>query len=557
MPTNTPSSVTASSVTASAVTLNNVSFAWPDGTPAFSALSGSFGSGRTGLVGSNGAGKSTLLKLIAGLLTPATGHIGAPADIGYLPQALTLDASVTVAGLLGIADKLAALHAIEHGDVAEEHFEVLGDDWDLETRAAEALRAIGLSAADLERRVAQLSGGEAMLVAITGLRLRRTAVTLLDEPSNNLDRAARARLLTLLRSWPGTLLVVSHDTALLECMQQTAELHAGELTVFGGPYSAWREHQGVQQAAAAQSVRTAEQRLKAEKRQRVVAETALARRARTAQKNYDNRTAAKIVMHQKASNAQVSAGKLRSGGDDRVQEAQGALDAAASRMRAEESIHLELPDPGVPAGRGIAELSSASGTTVYLRGPERVALVGANGVGKSMLLEALVNGHASLDLAAAADRAGGRLLTERVGYLSQRLDGLDDDASAIENVRAVASGASESVIRNRLARLLLRGDSVHRPVRTLSGGERFRVALARLLFAEPPAQLLVLDEPTNNLDLQTVDQLVGALRSYRGALLVVSHDDAFLGRLALDRVLELSSDGSVREIADGVAGLVG
>lgn len=537
-----------SSHSPSSVTLNNVSFAWPDGTPALAALSGSFGTGRTGLVGSNGAGKSTLLRLIAGRLTPSTGQITAPADVGYLPQTLSHDASTTVAGLLGVADKLAALHAIESGDVAEEHFEVLGDDWDLETRADEALRAIGLSAADLGRLVTELSGGEAMLVATTGLRLRRTAVTLLDEPSNNLDRAARARLRTMLGSWPGTLLVVSHDTALLECMDETAELHAGVLTVFGGPYSAWREHHGVQQAAAAQSLRTAEQRLKAEKRQRVEAETALARRARTAQKSYDNRSAAKIVMNQKASNAQVSAGKLRSGGDERVQGAQSALDAAAARVRTEEGIHLELPDPGVPAGRGIAELDDGSGSIVYLQGPERVALIGANGVGKSTLLEALVH-----ERAADAGRAGGRLLTERVGYLSQRLDGLDGEASAVENVRAASSGGaaagpSDGEIRNRLARLLLRGDSVNRPVNTLSGGERFRVALARLLFAEPPAQLLVLDEPTNNLDLQTVDQLVGALRSYRGALLVVSHDDAFLARLGLDRVLELGADGALSDV---------
>ncbi|PPL14515.1 ABC-F family ATP-binding cassette domain-containing protein [Microterricola pindariensis] len=533
-----------SSGTPSSVTLNNVSFSWPDGTLALSALSGSFGTGRTGLVGGNGAGKSTLLRLIARQLSPSTGQIAAPADIGYLPQNLALDAGATVAGLLGVADKLAALRAIESGDVAEVHFEVLGDDWDLETRADEALRAIGLSAADLGRSVTELSGGEAILVAITGLRLRHAAVTLLDEPSNNLDRGARARLRTLLASWPGTLLVVSHDTALLEVMQTTAELHAGTLAVFGGPYSAWRENQDVLQAAAAQSVRSAEQRLKAEKRQRVEAEGTLARRAHIAQKSYDNRSAAKIVMHQKASNAQVSAGKLRSGGDDRVHEAQTALDAAATRLRSEESIHLELPDPGVPAGKGIAELrDGASGGTIYLHGPERVALVGANGVGKSTLLETLLGGGP-----ADAGRAGGRLLTERVGYLSQRLDGLDPDASAVENVRAAAPSTPVGVIRNRLARLLLRGDSVTRPVATLSGGERFRVALARLLFAEPPAQLLVLDEPTNNLDLPTVDQLVAALRSYRGALLIVSHNDAFLARLGLDRVLELGADGSFSDL---------
>ena len=127
--------------------------------------------------------------------------------------------------------------------------------------------------------------------------------------------------------------------------------------------------------------------------------------------------------------------------------------------------------------------------------------------------------------------------TDRVGYLSQRIDGLDDGASVLENLRTPGVGDVE--LRNRLARFLLRGDTVVRPVSALSGGERFRAALARLLLAEPPPQLLVLDEPTNNLDLDTVDQLVEALAAYRGGVLVVSHDEGFLGRLAPSVVLEL------------------
>jgi ATPase subunit of ABC transporter with duplicated ATPase domains len=525
----------------SSITLSGVGLTWPDGSTALRGISGTFGAGRTGLVGTNGAGKSTLLRLIAGELTPTTGRITTVGDVDYLPQTLTLGVGVTVAGLLGITQKLTALRAIEGGDAAERHFEVLGDDWDIETRAEEALRPIGLAAADLDRFVSEVSGGEAMLIAIAGLRLRRSPIALLDEPTNNLDRAARERLGRLLSSWPGALVVVSHDTAVLELMDDTAELHSGRLTVFGGPFSEWRAHLEQEQSAAAQAERTAEQVVKTEKRQRIEAEMKSARRAGAARSGRENSGIPKIVLNQRASDAQVSAGKLRTDIDNRIHTAQSALDAASARVREDAHIHVDLPDPEVPRSRRIAELHAA-GRSFVIRGPERIALIGPNGVGKTTLLDALVNGEEA--------RTGGIravLLTDRVGYLPQRLDGLDDNATVLANVRSAAPAAPPLVVRNRLARFLLRGGTVERAVGTLSGGERFRVALARLLLADPPPQLLVLDEPTNNLDLQSVDQLVDALRSFRGALLIVSHDDGFLSRLNLTATLTLARDGTLIE----------
>lgn len=525
----------------SSITLSGVGLDWPDGSAALVDISGTFGTGRTGLVGANGSGKSTLLRLIAGSLTPTTGHIATSGEVDYLPQTLTLDVAATVADLLGISGKVAALHAIESGDVAERHFDTIGDDWDLETRADDALRPIGLAAADLGRRVSEVSGGEAVLVAIAGLRLRRAPITLLDEPTNNLDRGARARLAVMVRSWPGALVVVSHDTSVLDLMDDTAELHAGRLTVFGGPYAEWWTHLEQEQAAATRAARTAEQVVKTEKRQRVQAETKLAQRARTGRKMRENKVAAKIVMNQWAANAQVSAGKLRTGLDEKIQSAQSALDIADERVRDDEHIHIDLPDPDVPTSRRIAELHGTNRSFV-MQGPERVALVGPNGVGKTTLLESLVHGAESLPGAGS-----GRLLTDRVAYLPQRLDELDDAASMLDNVCATASTVPPGRVRNQLARFLLRGATVNRAVGTLSGGERFRVALARLLLADPPPQLLILDEPTNNLDLHSVDQLVDALVAYRGALIVVSHDDEFLARLDLTMTLVLDQHGGLTE----------
>lgn len=389
------------------VILHDLGFSWPDGTVVLSGITGVFGADRTGLIGANGSGKSTLLRLIAGQLNPGAGSVTVEGDVAYLPQTLTLDVGTSVAELLGIAAQRAALAAIESGDAAEAHFEVIGEDWDIEARARALLAELGLAHLDLDRDVGSISGGEAMLVAIAGVRVAGASITLLDEPTNNLDRSARATLTDMLAQWPGTLIVVSHDVAVLDRMANTAEIHDGTLTVFGGPYRAWRAQLEAEQAAAVQAARTAEQAVKIEKRQRVEAETKLARRNRTAKKNRDSLP--RIVANMRASAAQVSAGKLRAGHDDRLRAAQAAADHAGARVREDEHIRVELPDPQLPAGRRIAEVAGTDGT-LTVTGPERVALIGPNGVGKTTFLHRLLSG------------AG--LRTDRVGYLPQRLDGL-------------------------------------------------------------------------------------------------------------------------------------
>ncbi|WP_407360015.1 ABC-F family ATP-binding cassette domain-containing protein [Microbacterium sp. LBN7] len=553
------------------VTLDRLTFTWPDGSHALDGLSGAFGSGRTGLVGRNGAGKSTLLRLMAGELEPTSGVVTASGDVAYLPQQLTLDVDRRVAELLGVSEALDAVRAISTGDVDPAHFDAVGDDWDIEARAQASLAEAGLAPDFLDRRVGELSGGEAVLVAIAGIRLRRAPITLLDEPTNNLDRDARAKLGAMVQAWKGTLIVVSHDLSLLELMDDTAELYAQSLSVFGGPYSEWRAWLDAEQDAAKQAEVTAAQALRKEKRQRIEAEVKLSHRTRTAKKAEIEKRVPKIIAHGRKMAAEVSAGKLRAEVGAKEEAARATLDEAGRRVRSDASMKIELPDPQVSRSRRIAMLGDEERAWV-LQGPERVALIGRNGAGKTTLLERLVAGAPQVGVHdSARTRDDGpdsaiptessafllnterpplvaEALTDRIGYLPQRIDGLDADRSVFENIAAAAPQVPEKELRNRLARFLIRGATAERPVSALSGGERFRVALAKLLLSDPPPHLVVLDEPTNNLDIDTVDQLVEALRAYRGAVLVVSHDDAFLARLGLDLTLEIQADGTLSEV---------
>lgn len=336
------------------------------------------------------------------------------------------------------------------------------------------------------------------------------------------------------------LVVVSHDRELLEHVDQIAELRDGHVRVFGGTFSAYTDALVVEQEAAQRMVRVAEADVRREQRQLVEARVKLARRERYANTDYANKRRPKVIMKLRKREAEVSAGKHRIMQTEKLEEARDALTGARGAVRDDDRIRVDLPGTTVPAGRTVLELSGAAGT-LSLRGPERVALTGANGSGKTTLLRAVTGQleHPTLRVAHT---------TTPVGYLPQRLDVLDDQRSLLDNVRASAPRSGPHDVHAGLARFLIRGDQVDQPAATLSGGERFRVALACLLLADPPPQLLLLDEPTNNLDLASVEQLVDALRGYRGALIVAGHDLRFLADLGITRWWTIDQGGPPRDV---------
>jgi ATPase subunit of ABC transporter with duplicated ATPase domains len=508
------------------VVCDELSFAWPDGTPVLDRLDLAINSGRTGLVGRNGGGKSTLLRLVAGELQPTGGRIRTLGEVARLPQQLPLAVRRTVADLLGISERRSALHAITSGNTDPAHFAALDEDWDVEARALQALHRLGVlrGVPDvLDRPVGTLSGGETVLTAVAGLLVRRAPITLLDEPTNNLDARARELLYAAVADWPGVLVVVSHDRDLLDRVDEIVELRDGSARTCGGPYNAYVDAVAAEQETAVLLLRAAEGELAREKRQVVEAQVKLARRERYGKQAARDRRLDRSTAQFLKRRAQHTAGKTRAVHADRLASAEQTRNDAERAVRDDDRIRIDLPGTALPTGRTVLQVGS-----LIVRGPERIAVLGDNGSGKTTLLESIAGRRAH-------PHTGVGEPAVPTAYLPQRLDLLDDERSVLDNVRDAAPAAGPQEVRARLARFLVRGEGVDQPAATLSGGERFRVSLACLLLADPPPQLLLLDEPTNNLDLDSLAQLIEALGDYRGALLVASHDRRFLTDIGVRR----------------------
>ncbi|WP_369059152.1 ABC-F family ATP-binding cassette domain-containing protein [Caulobacter sp. 73W] len=521
------------------LTLDSVAARTPDGRPLFENLTLAFGPGRTGLVGRNGVGKTTLLRLIAGEATAAAGSVGVNGRIGVLRQALAPAPDVTVADLLGVADDLARLARIEVGAGDEADFS--DADWTLPARLDQALAEVGLAGIDPARPAASLSGGQATRAALARLLVEAPDLILLDEPTNNLDAEGRELVVQVLRGWRGGALVVSHDRGLLREMDRIVELSSLGARVYGGNYDLYAERKAEEQAAAERDLAAAER-----DSDRVAREAQAARERQARRDSAGKRFAAKggtpkIVLGMMAERAENSGARGEVLAERQREAAAERLDAARERVEQARELGFTLPSTGLPPGRTVLALEDVSfgyddapllgGVSLRITGPERVAITGPNGRGKTTLLK----------LAAGLIEPTAGLVTRggSAALLDQRTALLADDELILQNFQRLNPGASLNDAHAALARFLFRNTAAHQVAGWLSGGERLRAGLACVLAQPEPPQLLILDEPTNHLDLTSIAAIETALSAYDGAMLIVSHDPDFLEAVGVERTVEL------------------
>ena len=570
------------------ITLDHISYAHPGEPPLFTDLSAVFSAPLTGLIGDNGAGKTTLFRLILGDINPSQGTIITPPRIAYLPQDLGLSEHQHLADIFGITKILQALDALESGEYSPSLYDTIGDAWDIEERTLVALAEHGfgpaLTTTDTQARrnllmrpLSTFSGGQTVTAALTALLYSDPEFILLDEPTNNLDSAAKAQLFTALEALPCPALIISHDRDLLERVNVIAELHAdrqglAHLRLFEGNYSTYRQALDTEQQAAQRRVTEAKNRMRSAHREWVQAQEIISKNM--AQVWKDDQPDTILALAKDASRqAAVKLRALRIGKQDQAQE---AYQKAQDEVRVQEKIYAELSQQPLPAGRKVLELhrvdarqvsretftvqqptkvdslhflpaaadsESNQGTPaerpehLILSGPEHLRITGANGSGKTTLLEAIAHTQ-DPEYRSPVQPAYRVDYCLEGAYIPQRII-LDPELTLLQSVQRANPGVSEQHLRDQLARLLFRRESVHHKTGELSGGERFRAAVAQVLLADPVPQLLMMDEPTNNLDISSVDWLVQAVEAYTGALIVVSHDEDFCRRIRIDRTLAL------------------
>lgn len=525
------------------ITLSKIRWSTPDGHALLSDLDLTFGAERAGLVGRNGVGKTTLLKLVTGALTPQAGTVAVNGTVGLLRQSVQVNPQETVASLFGIVEALDLLSRAARG---EADAEALADaDWTLEARLAAALARVGLEA-EPETPLAALSGGQRTRAALAALIFSAPDFLLLDEPTNNLDRDGRQAVIDLLAGWRAGAIVVSHDRALLETMDAIVELTTLGATRYGGNWSAYRARKALELAAAHRDLADAERHAaEVAHTMQVIAERK-ARKDSAGRRKKARGDIPRIMLGAMKERSELTGGANARLAEDRQAQAGEAVAAARERIEILQPLSVSVLPTHLAAGKTVLRMDGVTAgyrpdrpvirdLSFTLTGPERVAVTGPNGAGKTTFL-ALVTG------ALMPWQGSVRLFTD-ASMLDQKVSLLDPALSIRDNFRRINPGSGENACRAALARFMFRADAALQVTDSLSGGQLLRAGLACVLGGGRPPALLVLDEPTNHLDIDSIEGVEAGLRAYDGALLVVSHDEAFLTAIGVTRQLELSAGG--------------
>ncbi|MDI7864714.1 ATP-binding cassette domain-containing protein [Rhizobiaceae bacterium n13] len=522
----------------SSIVLSGLSWTKPDGDQVFQGLDLSFGPERTGLVGRNGVGKTTLLKIIAGVLPPSAGSLSIEGKVVLVRQMLDADPHETVADLFGARQAIELLARAENGTASLE--DLVEADWTVRERMLSALVRFGL-AADPEMLISRLSGGQRTRAALAAALFKEPDFLLLDEPTNNLDRGGRQAVLDLLGRWRGGAIVISHDRGLLEYMDAIVELTTLGAKRYGGNWSGYEAAKAIELYAAEQSLAHAQKTAEEIDRKAQVLAERQDRRNASGTRKAAKGDMPKILLGRRKSNAEASRGKVAELAERQRIDALDTVASAKARIEVLQPFSVHLPATNLPVGKAVLSLDRVTagydhGHPVFrdlsfsIVGPQRTALAGPNGSGKTTLLKMIAGKIVPI--------IGKVTASVPSAMLDQSVSLLDRNETILANFRRLNPGATENACRATLASFRFRADAALQRVETLSGGQILRAGLACVLGGSTPPSLLILDEPTNHLDIESIETVEAVLRAYDGALLIVSHDDAFLENIEIDRRLD-------------------
>jgi ATPase subunit of ABC transporter with duplicated ATPase domains len=523
----------------SSIVLSGLSWVKPDGDPVFEGLDLSFRPEKTGLVGRNGVGKTTLLKIISGLLSPSAGSITVEGTVALIRQMLDVEPGETIVDLFRAGQALELLARAERGAASLE--DLAEADWTVRERMFSALARFGL-AAEPDTLLSHLSGGQRTRAALAAALFKEPDFLLLDEPTNNLDRAGRQAVIDLLSRWKGGAIVISHDRELLEHMDSIVELTTLGAKRYGGNWSVYRSTMAIELNAAEQNLAHAQKTAdEIGRRAQVLAERQDRRNAS------GNRKAAKgdmpkILLGRRKSTAEASRGKVTELAERQRADALDATASAQARVEVLQPFSVHLPATNLPAAKAVLSLDRVTAGyghehpvirdfSFSVVGPRRVALSGPNGSGKTTLLKVITGEIVPI--------SGKATISVPSTMLDQSVSLLDRGKTILANIKRLNPGASENACRATLASFRFRADAALQRVETLSGGQMLRAGLACVLGGSSPPSLLILDEPSNHLDIESIETVEAILKAYDGALLVVSHDEAFLDSIAIETHVEL------------------